>query len=689
MGIEKFFNSLKKDFKIDNFTSKNKYNFDYILFDFNSIIHVISQKVNILLDELLFNLILEYHGIGKSKSDEYFKLLKIDNPNFALDNENDIYKQFSKLFNLNFLDSIIINHIKHFLIDFLKSFNSELIYISIDGVPTKAKIVEQKKRRFNGEFEKYMKLNILEKYSDKLKGDDNNPINKYKFIKNKVNWSRNTISPGTNFMKKLTIYLKSIEFKNEINKLFPKIDFNKLIVTSFDEKNEGEKKIMDFLDNLNNETDKKICIYSPDSDLILLSMILKNKNLKKYVLRMDQQKSKENYHYDLININDLENTMFNFIDSSTLSKDDVINDIVFIFTIFGDDFLHKIESYNVKYDIKLILEKYKLFGKRILKDENNLLKINYDNFIEFLKILVEQENEIIIRNFKNKYFKKHNYDNLSYYEQEIYKFENMIGQYENKLNKKYITPLGNPDFEFEKGKNMFYSDFFKDIDLELVIRMYIDGLQWVLDYYFNDITYHKWYYPFNKSPLLQDILLYINNINDKNLFENSIETLKKCCKVSETEFLSPVEHFFYITPFDKEGSQLKLLEPNEKFFQILTFIKNSEFNNLYPDIKNISLKVFNDKDNDQIDCRTSLYLNKCFLKVLLDSNLVDEIKFKNKLREIISVEEQIDFTKNNNKVYIDKLYDDYKNIKSLYMSTGDIKYKNEFKRIKHFIKHYL
>jgi len=465
MGIERFFNSLKKDFKIDNFISKNKYDFDYILFDFNSIIHVISQKVNTLLDELLFNLILEYHGIGKSKSDEYFKLLKIDNPNFILDNENDIYKQYSKLFNLNFLDTIIINHIKHFLIDFLKSFNPELIYISIDGVPTKAKIVEQKKRRFNGEFEKYMKLNILEKYKDKLQGDDNNPINKYTYIKNKVNWSRNTISPGTNFMKKLTIYLKSVEFKNEINKLFPKINTDKLIISSFDEKNEGEKKIMDFLDSHNNQTNKKICIYSPDSDLILLSMILKNKNLKKFVLRMDQQKSKQNYHYDLININDLENTMFDFINSSTLSKEDVINDIVFIFTIFGDDFLHKIESYNVKYDIKLILDKYRLFGKRILKDESNLLKINYDNFVEFLKILVEQENEIISRNFKNKYYRRFNFDNLSDYELDIYKFENMIGEYEEKLNKKYITPLGNPEYDFEKGKNKFYSDFFDLIDL--------------------------------------------------------------------------------------------------------------------------------------------------------------------------------------------------------------------------------
>ena len=35
-------------------------------------------------------------------------------------------------------------------------------------------------------------------------------------------------------------------------------------------------------------------------------MILKNKNLNKYVLRMDQQKSKDSYYYDLININSLE-----------------------------------------------------------------------------------------------------------------------------------------------------------------------------------------------------------------------------------------------------------------------------------------------------------------------------------------------------------------------------------------------
>ena len=81
-------------------------------------------------------------------------------------------------------------------------------------------------------------------------------------------------------------------------------------------------------------------------------MILKNKKSFTYVLRMDQ-KSKEIYYYDLININSLEESMVNFIDSSNFFKDEVINDIVFYHWIFGDD-LPYLESYNVKYDIKLI-----------------------------------------------------------------------------------------------------------------------------------------------------------------------------------------------------------------------------------------------------------------------------------------------------------------------------------------------
>ena len=40
--------------------------------------------------------------------------------------------------------------------------------MSIDGVPSKAKMVEQKKRRFMGEFESNIKKEIIEKYKNEL-----------------------------------------------------------------------------------------------------------------------------------------------------------------------------------------------------------------------------------------------------------------------------------------------------------------------------------------------------------------------------------------------------------------------------------------------------------------------------------------------------------------------------------------
>ena len=138
------------------------------------------------------------------------------------------------------------------------------------------------------------------------------------------------------------------------------------------------------------------------------------------------------------------------------------------------------------------------------------------------------------------------------YDKERILFENMLDEYYVKLNKNYELPLGNPEYTFEEGKSKYYSDFFKDVDLSLVIKMYIDGLQWVLDYYFNGITYDKWFYLFDKSPLIQDIIMYLDEVDDESIFESSKEGLVKCCSLSLTEQLTPLEQI-YITPFSKEG----------------------------------------------------------------------------------------------------------------------------------------
>ena len=919
MGIESFFARLISEFNIItqiNPSSKIYIKSDYLFIDFNSIIHVVSQKINTIIDKALVESLKEVNGCGTGDSTEYLEFLNLDNP-FILnsDSEQKVIESYQNFFTTSHLDDIIIKNVGIYLKDLLTKFNKDKlqkVYISIDGVPSKAKIVEQKKRRFMGEFEKHIKKQLVEKHKDTLdknkSSDCHVPFNKYNYLRNHISWSRGNISPASFFMVKLGRFLNSASFKNEVNKIVPLVKSKNFIVSNFTEKDEGEKKIMDFINNPNNEVKGDICIYSPDADIILLSMILKNKNINKTVIRIDQQRSRKleiTYAiYDIVDIDKLENNIYTYMDNMSLNKINVINDIVFIFTIFGDDFLHKIESFNVRTDIKLILDIYKSYissKNYILQDINNLKTINYKNFIELLKLLVKEENELIKRNYLMKKYKNYSYlmttlnkklsndnqldhttiiefinkfftnkeidsfekqidtllnkfiivdflpklkftishlkdisitisninlipikyfiefitrtykdqdyskiengdkdfnkdiylhlidDNkLKYlkksfdkiidfkmlndklfkseniqaalikdkytfndsnprkviellifyyyiynelpikkfsvpelnmkslrlehwptsindnkfrqdvgtfteYEKEIFQFDNMLDEYQTKLNKHYEIPLGNPDLSFEDGKKKYYKYFFNNIDLDVCIRMYIDGLQWLVDYYYNSITYHKWYYLYNKSPLLQDILTYLNNIDDDNIFDNSKKALQTCCRLSITEELTPLEQLMYITPFDKDASQLKMFtgySPSliKKIGMITSEIKsNEEFSNLYPDISNIAKTILTENTNTDVDCRSAIFMNKCILNVVTDSNMIDETRFREHFRNIISSEDQIKAYTSQSGGGKNDLFNKLKRTKQKFKITGDLKYKKEYKRLSSFL----
>ena len=82
-----------------------------------------------------------------------------------------------------------------------------------------------------------------------------------------------------------------------------------VIITSINEEMEAEHKISKYIKNECNEDDI-ICVYSPDADVILLSLL--NNNCKQtYVLRLDQNaKVNDKYnikesHMDIIDVNKL------------------------------------------------------------------------------------------------------------------------------------------------------------------------------------------------------------------------------------------------------------------------------------------------------------------------------------------------------------------------------------------------
>ena len=65
----------------------------------------------------------------------------------------------------------------------------------------------------------------------------------------------------------------------------------------------------------------------------------------------------------------------------------------------------------------------------------------------------------------------------------------------------------------ENIKN-YYKINFNDEPIQVIINEYLLGLNWVLNYYFNNIIDRTWSYPYGKSPLLFDI---INNYNSNIL----------------------------------------------------------------------------------------------------------------------------------------------------------------------------
>ena len=93
---------------------------------------------------------------------------------------------------------------------------------------------------------------------------------------------------------------------------------------------------------------------------------------------------------------------------------------------------------------------------------------------------------------------------------------------------------------------LYITKIFSNEKINDIYRIYLDGLQWILDYYFNDVTYQRWFYIFNKSPLISDIYKYILK-QDSDFFNNSKVALRNTDITSVTDELTPLEHFFYVT----------------------------------------------------------------------------------------------------------------------------------------------
>jgi 5'-3' exonuclease len=401
MGIERFFNSILQNKIIKNkennndFVLQNKIAVDYIYIDFNSILYKVAYEIEKELNHLLYDII--YNDIIYKNNPEDKELSEINNVSQEIIKKwnykpsNYSLEEFKNYFTEDLIDKFSIikvkYHLEHMISNIIDGSLIKKIIISMDGVPNMAKIVEQKKRRYNLYIINKLKKELYKEYKDKL--DEKRRL----FEENRYGFNRNKILAWHSFMKKVSQELTDSNYLEYLKNKY--VHLEEFIFSGADIPGEGEKKIMEYI--LNNNDDGKYIIYSPDSDVVILSIILANKktNSHFYMLHYEQNK----LEYTIIDINKLIENIYSYINDKVgnhikgkLDINNITDDIAVLFSMFGNDFIPRIESLDVRKDFMIIINKY----CDILDDSNpeniyyitytnnNLTRINYQSLRNFM-----------------------------------------------------------------------------------------------------------------------------------------------------------------------------------------------------------------------------------------------------------------------------------------------------------------
>jgi 5'-3' exonuclease len=520
MGIPYFFRKIVNDFP-EIINSKNTLEFN-------------NTKIN--------NLFLDFNCCIHSCSNE-LKSTKIYNSHD--DFEKDLIQEV-----LLYIDLIF---------DFVKP--TELFYISIDGIPPRSKMVQQRNRRFMSSWRNKKLIEVFEKENTL---ELNNEISK---IKNE--WNSSAISPGTKFMNALS---DAINKKITTEK---KYKYIKSILSDSHHNGEGEFKIFKYIydNNLNENLSKNNVIYGLDADLIMLSLI-SNTNI--YLLRepmfLDLINKEDPFLY--VNINNLnKNISLYYKDYFPTDNKYLINYYVFLCFLLGNDFIPHLSFLNLKNNgLETLLMYYKKVSIEI--NENILFitktkktlkyQINY-NFLSILFNYLSQIENKELFEVSEQYYNKRPY---------IKKCSNKIEYYKNSLE---LFPLNNKSPNLIKlGKDGWHSRYYYYLfdttdgkDIKNICLNYLESLEFTLDYYFHQ-KYHKtWYYRYNYSPTILDVSNYLLSLS----LSPSITSMK--CNIDSVP----------ISPLDNIFNQDIINNTEKKHFKI-----NIEYNELYPDI-NITIPL--------------------------------------------------------------------------------------------------
>jgi len=338
---------------------------------------------------------------------------------------------------------LVITKIKDY-INYIKPKKS--VYITFDGVAPFAKMKQQRTRRYKNIF-----INKLENNTNK--------------------WNTSKITPGTDFMVKLT---------DALNKLKDEWNNNILLkISSVDSPGEGEHKLFNDLRKQNRINDT-YAVYGLDSDLLMLSIFNLQYSKNIYVFREAPEFLKNTLLKKYVDLQsdfcfmDIKEFVYQIQKNMECQYNNIRRtyDYIFICFLLGNDFLPHIPSLNIRtHGIQVLLDIYRKFIGRF--EDKYLISEKYSIIWRNVKLYITELSKIEHTMLLQEYKQRGKFNN--YYDSE---FNNIPIKY--KYIEDYICPT---EYKWEERYYISLFDLNRTEKEKDICNNYIQGLEWVFKYY--------------------------------------------------------------------------------------------------------------------------------------------------------------------------------------------------------------
>ncbi|XP_030607543.1 5'-3' exoribonuclease 1 isoform X2 [Archocentrus centrarchus] len=414
----------------------------------------------------------------------------------------------------------------------------KVFFMAVDGVAPRAKMNQQRGRRFRS----------AKEAEEKIK----KALDKGEVLPTEARFDSNCITPGTEFMARLQEQLKYfVHNKLSTDKLWQNV---KVYLSGHETPGEGEHKIMEFIRSENakpsHDPNTRHCLYGLDADLIMLGLTSHEPNfsLLREEVRFGGKKSQkritapEETTFHLLHLC----LMREYIDyefselknhiGSDYDLERIIDDWILMGFLVGNDFIPHLPNLHINHDALPLL--YKTYINVLpslggyLNENGHLNLRNFEKYLERLaKFDREHFSEVFtdLKWFESKVGNKYLNEAAGLAaEKEAASRDSRKSEdpalclaaltSSEKVTREEKAAVADEEeeeddlfeTEFRQYKRTYYMnkigvDVVSDEFLANQAKCYVEGIQWILHYYYHGVQSWSWYYPYHYAPFLSDI----------------------------------------------------------------------------------------------------------------------------------------------------------------------------------------